>query len=314
MQRGLFFISCLNVFITWVLISFGATVRLFGAGLACPDWPLCYGTLTPPASLPIILEVGHRYLASFLGFLILTVFSLCWHPSLKSHLRLAGWLLILVVFQGVVGGLTVLLKLNFSTVVLHLLLGNLLFLGLVYFLYEVYYLPKSNLKVLLQAPPKIYFKTKKLCWVYFFMLFSGGLNSSNYAGYACSAFPLCNPNSSFSFYWDRTAQAFGWNLWQGIGFSLGFLEIIHLAHRAIVLLGSVFLIYFAIRYYIPKKRAWKWCSFVLFLLIFCEILVGILNAIFFVPIPISLLHTTLASSITAVLALLLAKSRFAMNH
>lgn len=32
------------------VVVFGAYVRLTDAGLGCPDWPGCYGTLTVPES------------------------------------------------------------------------------------------------------------------------------------------------------------------------------------------------------------------------------------------------------------------------
>ena len=106
MSRLAIILTSIATFITWLLISLGATVRLFGAGLACPDWPLCYGTLAPALTLPILLEVGHRYLASLLGLLIILIYLLCiYSDNLRNHRRLAGWLLILVIVQGLIGGL-----------------------------------------------------------------------------------------------------------------------------------------------------------------------------------------------------------------
>ena len=92
MSRLAIIITSIATFITWLLISLGAAVRLFGAGLACPDWPLCYGTLAPALTLPILLEVGHRYLASLLGLLIILIYLLCiYSDNLRNHRRLAGW-------------------------------------------------------------------------------------------------------------------------------------------------------------------------------------------------------------------------------
>ena len=41
---------------TWALIVLGALVRAHGAGLACPDWPLCFGELVPRFDLKVAFE------------------------------------------------------------------------------------------------------------------------------------------------------------------------------------------------------------------------------------------------------------------
>src|SRR4029077_323281 len=73
------------------LVMLGAYVRLTNAGLGCPDWPGCYGKLSPthaaeqieaaqtaspngPVSLPKAWrEMIHRYFASFVGVMILAI-------------------------------------------------------------------------------------------------------------------------------------------------------------------------------------------------------------------------------------------------
>ena len=53
--------------VTYVLIVFGALVRANGAGLACPDWPLCFGEVIPAFDVGVAFEWGHRALAGSVG-------------------------------------------------------------------------------------------------------------------------------------------------------------------------------------------------------------------------------------------------------
>ena len=69
---------------TLALMAIGAATRVMNAGLACPDWPLCYGQVVPTQqmNLQVFLEWFHRLDASLIGFstIILVVLS-CWYRS-----------------------------------------------------------------------------------------------------------------------------------------------------------------------------------------------------------------------------------------
>ena len=107
------------------LVVIGGATRVMEAGLACPDWPLCYGTFVPgrQMNLQVFLEWFHRLDAFFVGIILLTQFalSLYWAKSLPQWLPWTyGFLTLLVAFQGFLGALTVLQLLPSLVVVAHL--------------------------------------------------------------------------------------------------------------------------------------------------------------------------------------------------
>ncbi|AFY68487.1 cytochrome oxidase assembly [Thalassoporum mexicanum PCC 7367] len=117
---------------TLFLMALGSATRVMNAGLSCPDWPLCYGEVIPAAQmdLQVFLEWFHRLVASTIGFLTITLvgLTLWWRRSLPKWLPwAAGWAFLLVVFQGILGGLTVTQLLRFDIVTAHLGTGLLFF-------------------------------------------------------------------------------------------------------------------------------------------------------------------------------------------
>lgn len=110
---------------TLMLMAIGSATRVMNAGLACPDWPLCYGQLVPSQqmNLQVFLEWFHRLDASLIGLMAIGLVALAirWRRSLAAWVPwTAGLVLFLVVFQGVLGGLTVTQLLRFDIVTAHL--------------------------------------------------------------------------------------------------------------------------------------------------------------------------------------------------
>src|ERR687886_605256 len=110
---------------TLLLMAVGSATRVMNAGLACPDWPLCYGTLFPSQqmNLQVFLEWFHRLDAALIGVLTMVLVGLSWwnRRSLPSWVPWVSTLaLALIVFQGVLGGLTVTELLRFDIVTAHL--------------------------------------------------------------------------------------------------------------------------------------------------------------------------------------------------
>ena len=95
---------------TFLLIVAGALVTSNDAGLAVPDWPTSFGSFykIPPMVGGVKYEHGHRMVAQFVG--LLTIILAVWtqRKESRSWMRKLGWfMLLLVIIQGVLGGLTV---------------------------------------------------------------------------------------------------------------------------------------------------------------------------------------------------------------
>lgn len=117
---------------TLLLMTIGAATRVMNAGLACPDWPLCYGKVIPTQemNLQVFLEWFHRLDASLIGLSTIVLVILSWWHRAK----LPSWLpwgctfaLGLIIFQGILGALTVTELLRFDIVTAHLATALLFF-------------------------------------------------------------------------------------------------------------------------------------------------------------------------------------------
>ena len=113
---------------TFLLIIAGALVTGNDAGLAVPDWPLSYGSLTPPMVGGIFYEHGHRMVASFVGFLTIILAIWLSKRDPRPFVRKLGWIaLMVVVTQGILGGITVLFFLPAPISVMHACLAQAFF-------------------------------------------------------------------------------------------------------------------------------------------------------------------------------------------
>ncbi|MBM3227123.1 MAG: heme A synthase [Candidatus Tectomicrobia bacterium] len=114
---------------TLVLIFVGALVTSTGSGLAVPDWPLSFGQVFPPMVGGVLYEHGHRLVAAFVGMLTVTLMVIITHWEPRHWVRwIARGAVVVVLLQGILGGITVLLRLPTVVSVMHACLAQAFFM------------------------------------------------------------------------------------------------------------------------------------------------------------------------------------------
>jgi cytochrome c oxidase assembly protein subunit 15 len=116
---------------TLLLLIAGALVTSNEAALSVPDWPLSYGTLTPPMVGGIRYEHSHRVIAAFLGLLSIVLAVWVWAKDERRWLR---WFSVIAVAgiaaQGVLGGEVVRQLLHYWLPVAHACFAQIVFAAL----------------------------------------------------------------------------------------------------------------------------------------------------------------------------------------
>ena len=233
------------------VIVLGAWTRLGNAGLGCPDWPGCYGHLTvgqavenaeaanaafperPLEADKALKEMVHRYFASTLGLVIIAIAVLAFarRRDPAQPMRLPALLVMLVVFQGLLGMWTVTLLLKPLIVTAHLV-GGLTTMSLLWWLA----LGPGSASRPEPTPGLLRLAVLGLV-VLALQIVLGGWVSSNYSAIACPDFPTCQAS-----YWPEMDFKDAFVLWRGLGvdYEGGVLDhparvAIHFTHR----LGAV---------------------------------------------------------------------------
>jgi len=125
--RVVAFLGALSAYATIVL---GGTVRGMGAGLACPDWPLCHGSVVPNLADPLVaVEYAHRLAAAVTSLCLLFTFilALLWFRSESRLVILSFLTLAILATQVGIGALTITSSLDWVIVTVHLALGTATF-------------------------------------------------------------------------------------------------------------------------------------------------------------------------------------------
>jgi cytochrome c oxidase assembly protein subunit 15 len=320
-------LTLLTLFLTFDLVLFGAFTRLTDSGLGCPDWPGCYASATPAGahaeisaaqsalpSGPVThtkawIEMVHRYLATGVGVLILTLAASTWVLRGRERLPVSPWwptaTLLWVCLQGAFGALTVTMKLQPVIVTLHLL-GGLVLLALLVRQAVIYRHVHDG-----AAPVRLARSQWLLLAATFAALWLqvalGGWVSTNYAVLACQQFPTCQGG-----WWPEMDFQQAFELWRPLGMTSGgenitfaALTAIHYTHRlaAYVVFVMLGVVAWQLRGSLPKIAR------VLGALALWQAASGLSNVVLGWPIVAALAHTGGAAGLVVVLAWALCEAR-----
>lgn len=314
-------LTALTLFLTFDLIVFGSFTRLTDSGLGCPDWPGCYGQVSPfgareqiraaEAALPTgpvtwskaWIEMIHRYLAMTVGVLILVMTAAAW--ARRRTLPFSPWwptaTLVWVLVQGLFGKYTVTLKLYPAVVTLHLL-GGLLLLALLALQHEAFR------RRPLALPPGLRRGALAVLALLVVQIALGGWVSTNYAVLACTGFPQCNGQ------WWPAMDAAGFAVIRPLGLAADGSQLhfealvgIHMAHRVGALFVTAAAGWLAWRLWRGEGVALRRFGLALALLVAAQVASGLSNVVLGWPLAAALAHSAGAAALVLVLVMLIAR-------
>ena len=205
-------------------VTLGGVVRVTDSGLGCPDWPLCYGQIIPPFSVPTLIEYSHRLSASVLSLFVAATVALSWLHFRDNPvvLRTSIAALALVIVAAVLGGVTVLTELAWWVVLFHLGIAELLLASLVIAAISGWNGNRAGDSRIATRPGPTTVKLSIAAVVGTFILILSGSYMVGYgAGTSCATWPLCRGSL-----WPDEAAAY----------------MIHMGHRYVAaLVGLVVL-------------------------------------------------------------------------
>ena len=298
-------ILCLGV------VVLGGYTRLSDSGLGCPDWPGCFGHVAPTGAAEHYatdadvrkawVEMIHRYAASTLGFIIVIIAALSIRARREPGVSVvyAVVLLLLVVFQGVLGMLTVTWLLKPLIVTGHLLGGLTTFAMLLWLWLSMQARggPVSGRAVLAgnivaEGGARARLWAGLALAALAVQVWLGGWTSSNYAALACPDVPQCQAQ------WVPDANYHdAFVLWRGLGINYagGVLDhparvAIHFTHRVGAAVVTLLMLIAAFSAFRGLGSGPRRAGVLLLLALGLQISIGVFMVLRAFPLPLAAAH------------------------
>jgi cytochrome c oxidase assembly protein subunit 15 len=313
-------LALIGAILCFGVVVLGGYTRLSDSGLGCPDWPGCFGHVTPTGSAEHYasasdvrkawVEMIHRYAASTLGVLIVFIaaFSIRARQERGVNLWFSVVLLALVVFQGMLGMLTVTWLLKPLIVTGHLLGGLTTFALLLGLWLSMRARDRPVDGVSVFAGNRVVERgARARLWAGLALaalalqVFLGGWTSSNYAAMACPDIPRCQnqwvPDADYK-------DAFV--LWRGLGINYagGVLDhparvAIHFTHRLGAMLATILLLLAAFAAFRGLGTRPRWAGLAVLLALALQLTIGVFMVLRAFPLPIAAAHNAGAALLVA---------------
>lgn len=128
-------IAKITLILLFLLLIWGNLVAGLQAGLACPDWPLCHGTVLPPFRWDIYMEFMHRIIGGVTS-VFLVILSYRRFRAYRGCVKLVPVIILLLLLaQIVLGGIVVLLELPVDLTTYHFANAILIFAMTLYIVF-----------------------------------------------------------------------------------------------------------------------------------------------------------------------------------
>lgn len=183
-----------GVIVTFLMIIIGAITRTTGSGMGCStDWLVCNGHIVPEfKSYKTVIEYGHRLFALLVGAFAVIVFLQArkHYRNQPSIIQPANYALAFFLLQSAVGGLTVVLKNHWITVLFHLANGMFLLAAFVITWVNARYADAMKVKPETRSGINIFVAIFAILLI-FAVAMVGAAVQGNGATKACVGWPLC---------------------------------------------------------------------------------------------------------------------------